>query len=99
MKLNKSVFKNRDSLSKWVYLLHEEVNKMLAKKSNLSYQEVKDRYENFRARCLENTNSKKESGCTKSLYGIKGKCVLNIVPKNTKCNSINIDPRCEIKKI
>ena len=30
---NKKVFKNRDSLSRWVYGLHEVVNKMLGKKS------------------------------------------------------------------
>jgi len=98
VKLNKSVFKSRDTLSKWVYLLHEEINRMLGKKSNLTYEHIRDRYENFRARCLEEKNSKIESGCTKSLYGLKGKCVLNIVPKNTKCETINIDPRCKIKK-
>ncbi len=94
--LNKSVFKNRETLSKWVYNLHELVNKMLKKKSNLSYSQVRDRYEHFRARCLSN-NTKKEKGCTKSLYGVKGKCVINIVPKNNK-ESFKMDPRCKITK-
>lgn len=95
--LNKSVFKNRETLSKWVYDLHETVNKMLNKKSNLSYEDVRDRYEHFRARCLnKKTNPKVEKGCTDSLYGVKGKCVLNIVPKNNK-NSFVMDPRCKIK--
>ena len=52
VKLNKSVFKSRDTLSLWVYLLHEEINKMLGKKSNLTYEMVRDRYEHFRSRCL-----------------------------------------------
>ena len=94
--LRKSVFKNRDTLSRWVYDLHELVNKMLKKKSNLSYSQVRDRYEHFRARCLS-TKTKKEKGCTKSLYGVKGKCVINIVPKNNK-ESFIMDPKCKITK-
>lgn len=100
--LKKGVFKSRDTLSMWVYLLHEEINKMLGKKSNLTYEMVRDRYEHFRSRCLTETNSKndskKEKGCTKSLYGVKGKCVLNIVPKTSQINSFNIDPKCKIRK-
>ena len=41
MPLTKKVFKNRDSLSRWVYGLHEVINKMLGKKSGLSYEDVK----------------------------------------------------------
>ena len=47
--------KNRDSFSRYIYNLHETVNKMLKKKSNISYDEVRDRYENFRSRCTEET--------------------------------------------
>jgi hypothetical protein len=98
--LNKSVFKNRDSLSRWVYNLHETVNDMLGKKSNLTYEMVRDRYEHFRSRCLKDNEmmTKKETGCTKSLYGVKGKCVLNIVPKDTNTPSFKMDPKCKIKK-
>jgi len=93
----KSTFKNRDTLSKWVYNLHEEVNKMLNKKSNLTYEQIRDRYEGFRARCISETRTI-ESGCTKSIYGLKGKCVLNIVPKKNNTESFKIDSRCKIKK-
>jgi hypothetical protein len=98
--LTKAVFKNRDTLSKWVYLLHEEVNKMLGKKSGLTYSQVRERYEMFRARCLEAkpSTSKKESGCINPLYGVKSKCVMNIVPKTSKSKSLSIDPKCKIKK-
>ena len=98
--LNKKVFKSRESLSRWVYEIHEIINKMLGKKSNLTYEMVRDRYEHFRSRCLlENEQSAdKESGCTKSLYGIKGKCVINIVPKTKQTNSFVMDPLCKIKK-
>jgi hypothetical protein len=102
--LKRGVFKSRDTLSRWVYLLHEEVNKMLGKKSNLSYEMVRERYEHFRSRCLTDKETKdnkenKENGCTQSLYGVKGKCILNIVPKTSQIKSFNIDPSCKIKKI
>ena len=48
----KDTVKNRNTLSRWVYNLHEVVNKMLGKKNKLSYEDVRDRYEQFRARCL-----------------------------------------------
>lgn len=100
--LNKSTMKNRETLSRWVYNLHEMVNTNLGKKSNLTYEKVRDRYENFRARCLNNSKNKitkKEKGCTDSLYGVKSKCILNIVPKEKRCKSLVIDPKCKIKKI
>ena len=39
-----------------------------------------------------------EKGCTDSLYGMKGKCVLNIVPKNNKKESFVMDPKCKISR-
>ena len=51
--LKLSDMKNRDSFSRYVYELHELINKMLNKKSNLSYCDVRERYEHFRARCTE----------------------------------------------
>ena len=95
------VFKNRANLSKWVYELHEMVNKNLGKKSGLTYEMVRDRYENFRSRCIDGTKSKpstKEKGCTDSLYGVKSKCVLNIVPKSSKGKTLKIDKKCVLKR-
>ena len=45
--------KNRENFSKYVYHLHETINRMLNKKSNLTYEEVRERYEHFRSRCTE----------------------------------------------
>jgi hypothetical protein len=45
--------KNRETFSRYVYDLHELVNKMLHKKSNLSFCDVRERYEHFRARCTD----------------------------------------------
>ena len=110
--LRKCHMKNRDTFSRYVYQLHETVNKMLGKKSGLSYCDVRERYEHFRARCItdEKTrkniwklkktkkNSKKEKGCTEPLYGKKAKCVIQIVPQEFKCNSFNVHKKCMIKR-
>ena len=98
---------NRETFSRYVYKLHEIVNKMLNKKSNLTYCDVRERYEHFRSRCtddkqiIKNENklfkfnkTKKEKGCTEPLYGKKAKCIINIVPQEQKGKTINIDSKC-----
>lgn len=99
--------KSRDTFSRYIYNLHELVNKMLNKTSNLSYCDVRERYEHFRARCVyENPKvfkysdiikNKTEKGCTEPLYGQKSRCILNIVPQKNKGQSIQINKAC-IKK-
>ena len=99
--LTMKVFKNRENLSKWVYELHEIVNKMLNKVSGLSYEDVRQRYETFRARCIEKEtkiNKNLEKGCTEPLYGSKAQCILNIVPKDARKKSLTIDSHCILKK-
>ena len=51
--LNMKEMRSRESFSKYVYHLHEHINKMLGKKSGLSYCDVRERYEHFRSRCTE----------------------------------------------
>jgi hypothetical protein len=103
--LKEEIFENRDTFSRYIYNLHELINKMLGKKSNLSYCDIRDRYEQFRSRCVienpkifkykENFNkTKKEKGCVTPLYGKKSKCVINIVPQEKKCKTFNIDKKC-----
>ncbi len=103
MPLTLSHMKNRDTFSRYIYNLHELVNKLLKKTSNLSYCDIRERYEHFRARCTEEkpklfkvlkTKKKREKGCTEPLYGKKSKCVLNIVPQDEKTTTINIDKKC-----
>ena len=91
--------KNRDSFSRYIYNLHELVNKMLNKHSGLTYCDVRERYEHFRARCTveqfnKTVKKKQEKGCTEPLYGEKSKCVIKIVPQNTKCDTFQMDKRC-----
>jgi hypothetical protein len=119
-KCRKNLFKNfrklplkmkhmesRDTFSRYIYDLHELINKMLNKKSGLTYEMVRERYEHFRSRCAKSYKDirrktmkiKKniENGCTESLYGEKSKCILKIVPQETKCDTLEIDDKC-IKK-
>lgn len=102
--LNKERMKNRESFSRYVYQLHEHVNTMLGKSSGLTYEDVRERYEHFRARCFQGKEVpkhssrktlKKEKGCTTPLYGKKSKCVMSIVPLDTKCDTFTIDKNCE----
>ena len=86
----------------------EEYIHWYTKKSNLTYDEVRNRYEHFRARCANpkknkifpfRKTQKKEKGCTESLYGKKSKCVLKIVPQDEKCNTFQMDKQCEKKRV
>jgi len=49
--LTSNRLKNRYEFSKYIYDLHELVNKMLGKSSGLKYCDVRERYEHFRSRC------------------------------------------------
>lgn len=100
--LRACAMKNRNTFSRYVYKLHEVVNKMLGKKSGLSYCDVRERYEHFRARCTEDSpklfkfkkTRRREKGCTEPLYGKKAKCVIKIVPQEQKCKTLQIDEKC-----
>jgi arginyl-tRNA synthetase len=94
--LNMSNMKSRETFSKYIYDLHEVINKMLCKKSKFTYEDIRVRYENFRARCINNKTKKqinkniKEKGCVIPFYGKKSKCVLQIVPDDMKCDTFQI---------
>jgi hypothetical protein len=102
---------SRDTFSKYLYELHEIINKMLGKTSGLTYDVIRERYEHFRARCKPTVNKTQkkvhfkkkiaiinEKGCTEPLYGKKSKCVLKIVPEETKCETFQMDKTCEKKR-
>ena len=105
--LTMEYMKSRDSFSRYVYKLHERINKNLGKKSGLSYCDVRERYEHFRARCTEEkpklfsfkktrkNKKEKEKGCTEPLYGKKAKCVIKIVPKEERCQTFQMDEKCK----
>ena len=90
--------KDRNSFSRYIYKLHEIVNKMLNKKSNLSYCDVRERYEHFRSRC---TNDKKTLSDQTKLFKFDKKtkknkkekgCTEPLYGKKARC-IINIVPQ------
>lgn len=113
MPITLDTMKCRETFSRYIYNLHEHVNKMLKKESGLSFEEVQERYEHFRARCLANqppttttttptestkpaTTSPKSSakGCTEPLFGKKSKCLIKIVPIESKTPTFEINKQC-----
>jgi hypothetical protein len=105
--LTMECMKDRNSFSRYVYRLHERINKNLGKKSGLSYCDIRERYEHFRARCSDEkakifkfnkTRKQKEKGCTEPLYGKKAKCIIKIVPKDEKCKTFQMDKKCKKTK-
>lgn len=86
-----NVFKNRNTFSKYIYDLHELINKNLNKKSNLSFKQVKDRYESFRAQIID-------PSCCIEIKNPKYKCILNIVPKDEDIPSFNTNVKCIVNK-
>jgi hypothetical protein len=106
--LTMDIMETREKYARYLYDLHEHINKMLGKKSGLTYDAIKERYEHFRARCAKSYKEikikktktfKKEKGCTVPLYGEKSKCVLKIVPYDTKCETLQIDDKCIKKRL
>jgi len=110
MPLRMSNMASRETFSRYIYDLHELVNKMLNKKSNLKYCDVRERYEHFRSRCTDEkpklfelrelkalknkTRKHREKGCTEPLYGKKSKCVIKIVPQDEKVETFQMDEKC-----
>ena len=82
--LKMSNMKNRNTFSLWVYKLHELINKMLNKKSGLSYNDVRERYEHFRARC-SNKSKRKTKRKNKSKNKNKSNKIKKSIKKEDGC--------------
>lgn len=57
--------KNRETLTKWFYRVHEAVNAKLEINYGVTYDDLVDKYESFRARCGKSTKTTK--GCVAPL--------------------------------
>ena len=95
--------KDRNSMSRFMFDFHNEVNKMLGKTFDMSFEEVRDLYEGFRSRCggtKDKEKNSKEKGCITSMYGTKSKCSLFITPRDesdTTCRNIWVHPDCKLR--
>lgn len=95
---NKSKLKDRDTFSRFVYNLHNIVNHNLNKPSYLTYEAIRDRYEMFRAKCVNGVplipRQNTELGCVVPLNNVKTQCMINIVPYKENRNTFNVDKQC-----
>lgn len=110
--LTRACMASRDTFSRYIYRLHEHINKMLKKKSGLSYCDVRERYEHFRSRCTQDetdkrifsqttkNNTKKKDRTTNKTSREKG-CTTPLYGQKSKC-IIKIVPKtkkCETFQI
>lgn len=94
MPLEDCHLESRNTFSRYLYALHEKVNKMLGKKSGLTYCDVRERYEHFRARCFTDDKKKTLESLgkrqTRKLPKGKGKgkekgCTTPLYGKKSRC--------------
>ena len=85
-----SDLKNRETLTRWLFKIHNRVNKKLGIDYNLSYEDIVNKYESYRAKCIPN-----ENGCNMPL-NLKAQSFL----KSTIIHApvIHIDQYNKIKK-
>ena len=87
---------NREAFSRFIYDLHNYVNLMLGKQKYLTYEAVRDKFELFRAKCVDETPTipLHKTGCIKPLNNIQSQSVIHIVPMKNGQESLIIDRRC-----
>ena len=111
---SKAHLRSRATFSRFIFDLHEHVNAMLGKPpSGLTYDRVRERYENFRSRCVNTADDAlvtapatadaadagpTERGCTEPLYGKKSKCIMRIVPKESARRTFAMDRQCCLRR-
>lgn len=68
--LNMDTMKDRSSVTRWLYNLHNKVNDKLGMKYGVQYEDVAKRYESYRAKCFKTIKDEnnKVTGCTNPLH-------------------------------
>ena len=65
--LNKHALKNRNTFSRWLYRFHSHINKMLGKETTITYNQVRQKYNSYRATsCIKSHKKKDKSKKNKS---------------------------------
>jgi len=98
-KLTMAVMKDRETLSRWLCKLHNKINCQLDKKIELKYEDVRDFYEQFRARCSKPKKKGVHGGCYEPTYkSAKSRTVLRIIPRDSKEPTLDVNDKCLCKK-
>lgn len=82
IKINLGRFKDRETLGKWVFDLHNKVNKKLGYPQKRSFECTRSFYEKFRANC-----TKDKTGCITPMRGAKKRSIVTIMPR-TQCTKM-----------
>jgi len=89
--LNKNVMSNRQTMTRWLYDIHNKVNKKLEVTDIPTFEEVTEKYESFRSKCTKSPNVIEKivkKGCTDPLSGYRKKCQITFVDVDEKGNPI-----------
>lgn len=79
---------SRDLLVEWLYLIHNKVNNKLGVSKDCipTLDEVKLKYEQYRAKCKQTTEKERNDnlvkGCTIPENGVKKRCLISVVNDN-----------------
>jgi len=92
-RLDMSVMESREKLAKWLYDIHNKVNKKLEvpKDKIPTFKQVWNRYETYRSKCKKNPEVVEKvvkKGCVDPLKGYRKQCVLKIINIDANGNPI-----------
>jgi hypothetical protein len=99
---NISDMESRDTFSKYMFNLHNHINTMLGKKNILTYEEVRERYENFRSRCAKKQKKIKKfkmAGANNKKLSANNKKCMKTIEKENGCTTPlqGIKSKCVIR--
>jgi len=99
--LNMKIMKSRSTLVKWLYLIHNKVNKKLDIKDNPTFNEVVKKYESFRSKCKKTPEIKEKikKGCLDPLKGLRKRCFIKIEDVDNNGNTFGIKNSMNTKNI
>ena len=92
--LDDKVMRNRTTITKWLYDIHNKINKKLGIKSCISFRQVTEKYESFRSKCTKSLPVAPK-GCTGPARegGLRKRCEIKIVDVDENGNRVSFGKR------
>lgn len=87
--------RDRHTFSRFIYRLHQHVCTTVETKLPCTYTQMRQTYEQFRAKCVPNTPGK-HGGCTRSTARVPARCIIHIEPVRGSGHkrSFRVDRKC-----